>query len=48
MLGLESRMQVNRFLRDHGIYYEYNPAEIEDEIGWNEPLLAGAGTVTRG
>lgn len=48
MLGLESRIQVNRFLVDHGIYYEHSPAEIEDEIDRSERLLTGTGTGTRG
>ena len=47
MLGLQGRMQVNQFLADHGIYYEYSPAEIEDEIERNERLIESTGTGTR-
>jgi len=47
MLGFESRMRVNQFLRDHGVYYEYSPTELEDEIDSNERLLANAGEHNR-
>lgn len=44
MLGFESRMRVNAFLKDHAAYYEYRPTEIEDEIESNHRLLASDGT----
>jgi Uncharacterised protein family (UPF0175) len=47
MLGFESRMQANAFLKEHGAYYEYSQAEIEDEIESNEWLLASGGTSSR-
>jgi hypothetical protein len=43
MLGFESRMQVNEFLKEHGVYYEYSRAELEDEIETNERLIVSAG-----
>jgi len=43
MLGFESRMQVNAFLRDHAAWYDYTQTEIEDEIESNERLLATGG-----
>jgi len=39
VLGFRSRMEVNSFLRDHGIYYDYTPSEIDREITTNERLL---------
>ncbi len=39
MLGFESRMEVNAFLKEHGIYYNYTQAEIEQEIETSEQLL---------
>jgi hypothetical protein len=42
MLGFETRMQVNQFLREHGIYYEYSQEELEAEIEDNKRLLADA------
>jgi uncharacterized protein UPF0175 len=39
VLGLESRLEVNSFLRDHGINYNYTPSEIDQEIKPNERLL---------
>jgi hypothetical protein len=39
VLGFRSRMEVNSFLRDHGIYYDYTPSEIDREIRTNERLL---------
>jgi hypothetical protein len=39
VLGFRSRMEVNSFLRDHGIYYDYTPSEIDREIRTNEHLL---------
>ena len=40
MLGFETRLEVNSFLRDHGVYYTYTPSEIDREIKTNERLLA--------
>jgi len=31
MLGFQSRLEVNAFLRDHGVYYNYTPSEIDLE-----------------
>ncbi|MGH7869919.1 MAG: UPF0175 family protein [Candidatus Dormibacteraceae bacterium] len=39
LLGFETRLEVNSFLRDHGLYYNYDVSEIEQEIATNERLL---------
>jgi uncharacterized protein UPF0175 len=39
MLGLQTRLEVNRFLHDHGICYDYGQAEIEEKIKTGERLL---------
>jgi hypothetical protein len=39
LLGFRSRMDVNSFLREHGMYYDYTPSEIDREIRTNERLL---------
>lgn len=39
VLGFKTRMEANSFLRDHGIYYDYTPSEIDQEIRANERLL---------
>jgi Uncharacterised protein family (UPF0175) len=39
VLGFRSRMEVNSFLREHGMYYDYTPSEIDREISTNEGLL---------
>jgi hypothetical protein len=39
VLGFRTRMEVNSFLRDHCIYYDYTPSEIDQEIRTNERLL---------
>lgn len=39
MLGFETRLEVNSFLRDHSFYYNYAPSEIDREIKANERLL---------
>jgi hypothetical protein len=39
VLGFRSRMEVNSFLREHGMYYDYSPSEIDREIRTNEGLL---------
>jgi hypothetical protein len=39
VLGFESRLEVNSFLRDHGVYYHYTPSEIDQEIRTNERLV---------
>jgi len=44
VLGFETRLEVNSFLRDHGVYYSYTPSEIEEEITANERLLKGTET----
>ena len=41
VLGFETRLEVNYFLRDHGVYYSYTPSEIDEEIRINERLLEG-------
>jgi hypothetical protein len=43
VLGFESRLEVNSFLREHGVYYNYTPAEIDQEIATNERLLERTG-----
>jgi vacuolar-type H+-ATPase subunit C/Vma6 len=39
MLGFDTRMEANAFLKDHGVYYSYSPAEIQQEIEASERLL---------
>ena len=39
LLGFETRLEVNSFLRDHGIYYDYRRSDIDQEIKTNEHLL---------
>ena len=39
MLGFETRLEVNSFLRDRGVYYKYSPSELDHEIETNERLL---------
>jgi hypothetical protein len=43
VLGFETRLEVNSFLRNHGVYYNYTPTEIEQEIRTNERLLERTG-----
>jgi hypothetical protein len=43
VLGFESRLEVNSFLREHGVYYNYTPTEIDQEIATNERLLERTG-----
>jgi len=43
VLGFETRLEVNSFLRDHGLYYNYTATEIDEEIRANERLLEGTG-----
>jgi hypothetical protein len=40
VLGFETRWQVNAFLRERGVYYNYTPSEMDQEIAANERLLA--------
>ncbi|MGH9469684.1 MAG: UPF0175 family protein [Terriglobia bacterium] len=39
VLGIATRVEVNAFLRDHGIYYDLTPSEVDQEIRTNERLL---------
>ena len=39
VLGFETRLEVNSFLRERGIYYDYKPSDIDQEIETNERLL---------
>jgi len=39
VLGFQGRWEVNSFLRDRGVYYNYTPSEIDQEINANERLL---------
>ena len=39
VLGFKTRLEVNSFLKDHGVYYNYTPSEIDQEIRANERLL---------
>jgi hypothetical protein len=43
VLGFETRLEVNSFLRNHGVYYNYKPSEIDEEIRSNEGLLEQTG-----
>jgi hypothetical protein len=39
VLGFETRLEVNSFLRDRGVYYNYPFSEIDQEIRTNERML---------
>jgi len=39
VLGFETRLEVNSFLRDRGVYYNNSPSELDQEIETNERLL---------
>ncbi|HMD96424.1 MAG TPA: UPF0175 family protein [Terriglobia bacterium] len=39
VLGFQTRWEVNSFLKDRGVYYNYTPSEIDQEINANERLL---------
>ena len=39
VLGFETRLEVNSFLKDRGVYYNYSPSELDHEIETNERLL---------
>jgi len=39
LLGFETRLEVNAFLRDRGVYYKYSRSELDQEIETNERLL---------
>jgi len=43
LLGFGSRLEVNSFLRDRGVYYNYTTSEIDQEIETNELLLERRG-----
>lgn len=32
MLGFESRFELDGFLKDHGVLFQYSPEEIEEEL----------------
>jgi hypothetical protein len=32
MLGFESRFEVDSFLKEHGVFFDYSPEELEQEI----------------
>ena len=39
LLGFETRMEVNTFLNQHGAYYDYTEAEVEEANQAHERLL---------
>jgi len=39
VLGFETRLEVNSFLKDRGVYYNYPYSEIDQEIRTNERML---------
>jgi hypothetical protein len=39
MLGFQTRLEVNVFFRDRGVYYNYTSSEIDQEIKTNDRLL---------
>lgn len=39
VLGFKTPLEVNTFLRDHGLYYNYSAVEVDQEIRANERLL---------
>jgi hypothetical protein len=47
VLGFKTRLEVNSFLRDHGLFYDYSPSEIDLEIKTNERLLQQKGRERR-
>jgi len=32
LLGFDNRVEAHRFLQEHKAYFEYTPAEVEQEI----------------
>jgi hypothetical protein len=40
MLGLETRMQVHAFLKQHGVYLRYDAADLEQDQATAERLRA--------
>jgi hypothetical protein len=39
LLGFDTRWQANSFLRERGVYYNFTPSEMNEEITANEQLL---------
>ncbi len=40
MLGFESRFDVDGFLKDHGVFFEYSPEDLAQEEETSRMLLA--------
>lgn len=40
MLGFDDRFEVDAFLKAHGVYYDYSPEEIAEEMETIEMLQA--------
>jgi hypothetical protein len=40
MLGFESRLQVHAFLKDHGVYLQYGPEELKQDMEAADRLVA--------
>jgi hypothetical protein len=40
MLGFESRPQVHAFLKQHGVYLQYGPEELKQDMEAAEEFLA--------
>ena len=47
VLGFETRLEVNSFLRVRGVYYNSAPSEIDQEIETNERFLERGGRELR-
>jgi hypothetical protein len=39
LLGIESRFELDGFLKEHGVYLEYTPEELEREAGNSRRLM---------
>jgi len=40
MLGFESRLQVHAFLKQHGVYLQYGPEELKQDMKAADLLVA--------
>ena len=40
MLGFESRFELDGFLKAHGVFFDYTPEEIEEELATIQGLAA--------
>lgn len=40
MLGFESRFEVDRFLKEHGVFFDYSPEDLAHEEETSQRLFA--------